>query len=81
MPFSDNIDLLRISETFGEWGCYSGVRPALAYMDTDVVIMAFNIMDRPSFENITSVWNKEKKEYTKKAKVQDIILSSVYIHK
>ena len=79
MPFSDTIDLLRINETFGLRDCYSGVFWP-RWTDTDVVIMAFNIMDRPSFENITSVWYKEKKEYTtKKAKVQDIILSIMYI--
>ena len=61
----DNIS--RISDTAGQED-YANVR-LLAYPGTDVVIMAFNIMSRPSFENITETWNKEKVQHMKKAKV------------
>ena len=67
LNLSLNICILRISDTAGQED-YANVR-LLAYPGTDVVIMAFNIMSRPSFENITLVWNKEKVQHMKKAKV------------
>ena len=67
LDLSLNICILRISDTAGQED-YANVR-LLAYPGTDVVIMAFNIMSRPSFENITETWNKEKVQHMKKAKV------------
>ena len=41
----------------------------MAYPETDVVIIAFNIMARSSFENITETWIKDKNNHMKDAKV------------
>ena len=62
-----DINILRISDTAGQEE-YENVR-RLAYPGTDVLIIAFNIMERGSFDNITKTWIKDKKNYMKKAKV------------
>ena len=61
--------IFRISDTATYDCCYSGARIPLASVDTDVVIIAFNIMDRASFDNVKPVWFKEKKKDMKKSKV------------
>ena len=62
--------LFRISDTAGlDCCCSSDARIRLANADTDVVIIAFNIMNRASFDNVMPVWYKEKKKDMPKAKV------------
>ena len=59
--------MFRIFDTAGQEE-YENVR-RLAYPGTDVLIIAFNIMERGSFDNITKTWIKDKKNHMKKAKV------------
>ena len=59
--------ILRISDTAGQ-EVYENVR-LLAYPGTDVLIIAFDIMGRSSFENITETWIKDKNKHMKNAKV------------
>ena len=42
---------------------------ALAYSQTDVVFIAFSIMDRDSYANVRTVWNKEKEKFMAAARV------------
>ena len=63
---ADN-NILRISDTAGQEE-YEHVR-RLAYPGTDVLIIAFNIMERDSFDNITNIWIKDKNNHMKNAKV------------
>ena len=60
-------NILRINDTAGQ-EVYENVR-CMAYPETDVVIIAFNIMARSSFENITETWIKDKNNHMKDAKV------------
>ena len=57
----------RISDTAGQ-EVYENVR-LLAYPGTDVLIIAFDIMARKSFDNITETWIKDKNKHMKNAKV------------
>ena len=52
---ADN-NILRISDTAGQEE-YEHVR-RLAYPGTDILFIAFNIMGRNSFDNITKFWIK-----------------------
>ena len=62
-----DINILRISDTAGQ-EIYGNVR-LLAYLGTDVLFIAFNIMERGSFDNITKMWIKDKNKHMKNAKV------------
>ena len=42
---------------------------ALAYSQTDVVFIAFSILDRDSYANVRTVWNKEKEKFMAEARV------------
>ena len=64
---SDDDLVLRISDTAGQEE-YEHVR-ALAYSQTDVVFIAFSIMDRDSYANVRTVWNKEKEKFMTAARV------------
>ena len=77
--WSSNIFIPRINDTAGQED-YDKIR-LLAYPGTEVVIMAFNIMARDSFEHILLLWNKEKKEQMKKAKVgKNLTLNDINSH-
>ena len=53
----------RIFDTAGQEE-YKDVR-TLAYPDTNVLIIAFSIVKRDSFENIKTVWMDEMKKHMK----------------
>ena len=50
---------------------------ALAYSQTDVVFIAFSIMDRDSYANVRTVWNKEKEKFMTAARVGISILDLI----
>ena len=63
--------LFRLEDTAGQ-EAYKGVR-SLAYQDTDILFMAFSVMCRASYVNITNTWSQEyqdfRQKYFKKTKV------------
>ena len=61
---------LRLWDTAGQED-YERLRP-LAYRDTDVVLMAFSIVNRDSFDNIQTAWYPEYQQYLKNAKVGNL---------
>ena len=58
---------LRLWDTAGQEE-YERLRP-LAYKDTNVVLMAFSIVNRDSFENIKAAWYPEFQQHMKNAQV------------
>ena len=66
----------RISDTAGQED-YEHVRP-LAYPDTDVVFIAFSVVERASFENVKKAWWVEKEKYMKKARVRFMDMCHFY---
>ena len=71
---------LRLWDTAGQED-YARLRP-LAYKDTQVVLMAFSIVNRDSFDNIKTAWYPEYQEHLKDAQIilvgtkQDLIEDS-----
>ena len=43
---------------------FASLRP-LAYEKTDILLIAFSIAKRPSFQNVREVWHKEVQTYKK----------------
>ena len=58
---NNDFQLFRVFDTAGQEE-YADVRK-LAYPDTNVLIIAFSIVSRSSFDNVKNVWMKEMKEY------------------
>ena len=58
---NNDFKLFRVFDTAGQEE-YADVRK-LAYPDTNVLIIAFSIVSRSSFDNVKNVWMKEMKEY------------------
>ena len=58
---------LRLWDTAGQED-YARLRP-LAYKDTQVVLMAFSIVNRDSFDNIKTAWYPEYQEHLKDAEI------------
>ena len=59
--------LTRIWDTAGQEE-YNRLRP-LAYNGTDMVIIAFSIVNRDSFENVKKTWIKDHRKHMSDAKV------------
>ena len=57
----------RIFDTSGQ-EVYDQIRK-LSYNGTNVIFMAFSVVNRDSFENINKLWYPEKKKYMPRAKV------------
>eukprot|EP00092_Neocalanus_flemingeri_P103135 GFUD01131946.1.p1 GENE.GFUD01131946.1~~GFUD01131946.1.p1 ORF type:complete len:199 (-),score=47.02 GFUD01131946.1:114-710(-) len=58
---------LRLYDTAGQEE-YERLRP-LAYKDTDVVLMAFSIVNRDSFANIKNTWYPECQQHLKDSQI------------
>jgi len=58
---------LRIFDTSGQ-EVYDQIRK-LSYNGTNVIFMAFSVVNRDSFENINKLWYPEKKKYMPRAKI------------
>ena len=58
---NNDFQLFRVFDTAGQEE-YKDVR-ALAYPDTNVLIIAFSIVSRQSFDNVKNEWMKEMKQY------------------
>ena len=58
-----NFKLFRVFDTAGQEE-YKDVR-TLAYPDTNVLLIAFSIVSRQSFDNVKTVWLEEMKNYMK----------------
>ena len=67
----------RIWDIAGQ-GDYKTLRP-LAYTGTDIVIIAFSIVNRDSFNNVKKIWIKEYRKHMKGAKVGTKILYFLYL--
>ena len=75
-----NFKLFRVFDTAGQEE-YKDVR-TLAYPDTNVLIIAFSIVSRQSFENVKNVWMGEMKQYMKPLpKTVTYFPSVVFVHR
>eukprot|EP00092_Neocalanus_flemingeri_P083776 GFUD01105165.1.p1 GENE.GFUD01105165.1~~GFUD01105165.1.p1 ORF type:complete len:189 (-),score=46.47 GFUD01105165.1:44-610(-) len=67
VEFDGKMMELRLWDTAGQ-EAYTKLRP-LAYKDTHVVLMAFSIVNRDSFENIENAWYPEYQQHLKDAQI------------